>query len=96
MHDCMIGTYIGFILGEEKYVDFKVVPEDKNASVSVASASWRLFDASGGITDLGECEISGSVISALLNPQSKGNFTLEITAAIPPETRKSEVRIVVS
>ena len=41
----------------------------------------------------GACEVEGNRIRALIEPQKTGNYTLEITYELPPETRKVRVMV---
>lgn len=80
-----------FILGEEKYIDFRIASH-KEQAVVVSDAYYNLYDGSQ-IVETGACEVDGSYVSALLKPPYAGTFLLEIMYTVPPETRKVKVVI---
>ena len=81
-----------FILGEEKYLDFKVTSR-KGETIVILSANYALldfYDNEKTIKD-GVCEIDGDNISILLEPPTKGDYIVELTYVVAPETRKARV-----
>lgn len=80
-----------FILGENKYVEFKV-KSTINQIIFITSANYELFKDEALISS-GPCEISDDIISALIQPNEKGLFELIITYIIGAETRKIRTNI---
>lgn len=83
-----------FILGEEKYVKFKATSCD-NAPVVITSATYVLYKGDEAVTT-GSCTVDGSEFMALIEPDEAGDFVLEVTYTVAPETRKVRVAINVS
>lgn len=85
-----------FILGEEKYIDFKISSTIAQAIV-ITSANYKLSkNSSGGSAEInisGDCEIDGDIISALIEPPEKGTYTLEVNYEIAMEKRKARIRV---
>lgn len=82
-----------FILGEKKYVWFKVTSKIEQ-KVVITSATWQLTDGEQ-ILDNGVCTIEENIIKILLEPASKGVFMLQVQYEIPPEIKKTGVSVVV-
>lgn len=82
-----------FILGEKKYVWFKVTSKIAQ-KVVINTATWQLLDGEN-VLDSGDCEIEDNVIKVLLNPDRKGTFLLAVEYTIPPEIKKTGVNIIV-
>lgn len=82
-----------FILGEKKYVWFKVISKIAQ-KVVIHTATWTLTEGDTVLAG-GDCEIDGNVIKVLLSPTRKGLFMLNVEYAIPPEIKKTGVSIVV-
>ena len=82
-----------WILGEDKYVDLEIHSRQPGIAV-IPRAEWSLTRA-GEIKaeKTGICEIDGSRISALIEPNQTGKYVLEITYEVPPETRKVRVTL---
>lgn len=83
-----------FILGEKKYVWFKVTSKIEQ-KVVLKTATWSLTDGND-VLDHGDCEIDGDTIKVLLCPTHKGCFMLNVEYHIPPEIKKTGVSIIVS
>ncbi len=80
-----------WILGEDKYVDLEV-RSTQPGIVVIPKAEWVL--RRNGVTEveqMGTCEVNGTFISTLVEPQQIGTYTLEITYEVPPEIRKVRV-----
>ena len=82
-----------WILGEGKYVELEVCSTQKG-EVTIPSASWSLTpETAAEAEQSGACEVEGNRIRALIEPQKTGNYTLEITYELQPETRKVRVMV---
>ncbi len=82
-----------FMLGEKKYVWFKVISKVAQ-KVVITSATWILTDGNETI-ESGVCTIEENIIKILLEPTSKGVFMLQVQYEIPPEIKKTGVSVVV-
>lgn len=80
-----------FILGEKKYVKFKATSCD-GRPVIITNATFGLTK-DGKLMANGICEINADEFMAFVEPPSIGDFVLEITYTIAPETRKVRVAI---
>lgn len=78
-----------FILGEEKYLDFEVRSKSLHTIV-ITSAYYKLMRGANVILS-GNCEINGDRISILLEPPERGDYVLELTYTVAPETRKEKI-----
>lgn len=81
-----------FILGEEKYVDF-IIKSSRPSAASVSSATWKLIDTNGDEAASGTCVINGDMVSALVEPEAAGRYTLDVTYVIGDETRVARTGI---
>ena len=74
-----------FFLGEKKYVNFSVISA-KEEQVVIPEATYVL-KKDDVVEDSGNCTIQNNVISVLLEPAEAGQYVLNVTYSIPPETR---------
>lgn len=82
-----------FILGEERYVSFEVVPTKSGEEFQILKASWELF-IKGEPEAAGDCRIDGHTIAALVCPKTKYNsYELLFTYLIGEETLKTIVKL---
>lgn len=79
-----------FLLGEEKWLEFKARPRREGDTLVVTGASYTLTNE-GGTTETGECEVERNIIRALISPPAAGVYTFELSVTIPPETIKERV-----
>lgn len=86
---------INFYLGEEKYINAKVVPKNNDDIIIVNSAEYTLTDTNGNVVDSGTCEIDGINLIMLLSPDGVGTYKLKITARVGAETiiEKSHISV---
>ena len=80
-----------FILGEQKYIKFEATSCD-GMPVVITGASYTLSEGEN-IVDSGICMIDGAEILALIEPKNLGDYILEVTYHVAPETRKVRVAI---
>lgn len=80
-----------FILGENKYVEFKV-KSTINQIIFITAATYELIK-DGEVLTAGACEISDDIVSALVQPSEKGMFELVVTYVVGAETRKIKVNL---
>lgn len=80
-----------FILGEKKYVEFKATSCD-GIPVVITNATYVLLQ-NETIVSNGTCEVDGEKFTALIEPSARGEYVLEVTYTVPPETRKVRVAI---
>lgn len=80
-----------FILGERKYIKFTAT-SCNNEPVVITDAGYTL-SKDGEVTETGICTIDGADIMALIAPDEIGDYILELTYTIAPETRKVRVAI---
>lgn len=86
---------IRFMLGEKKYVWFKVVSKNKQL-FSITEATWELKHVSE-VVAFGACEIDGTdTVRILLEPPAYGTYTLYVRYTVPPETKKAQVSVLVN
>ena len=83
-----------FILGEKKYIKFKATSCD-GVPVVITNATFGLTK-DGELVENGMCEVNGEEFMAFVEPKEKGDYILEVTYTIAPETRKVRVAIYVS
>ena len=83
----------GFDLGEEKYIEWEILPTRPHDVVVVTDASWALIHRDGSEESQGVCDINDRVVSALIKPEARGRYILRATMIIPPETLIEEVVI---
>ena len=85
---------IRFVQGEQRYLEFEVIPRRANDTVVVAAASWEL-QQNGVPVDGGDCEADGRTIRALIAPAERGVYQLELSVTVPPEIRKERLMLYV-
>ena len=83
-----------FEKGEVRIFEFQVTSKVA-APVVIASATWELRTRSV-VVERGNCDVNKSMISMVVPMMTAGDFTLEVTAEIPPETiiERLHVRVV--
>lgn len=82
-----------FYLGEDKYVDFEIRSKSLHTIV-ITSATYELKQQNTIVLS-GQCEINGDRISILLEPPERGQYILEMTYTVAPETRKTIIKLLV-
>ena len=80
-----------FIKGEKKYVKFRATSCD-NLPVVITDATYTLMQGDISVTS-GICTVSGGEFMALIEADTEGDFVLEVTYTVAPETRKVRVAI---
>lgn len=79
-----------FLLGEEKWLEFKVRARREGDTLVITRAGYVLTRGAEAV-DAGDCEIDGPVVRALISPPAAGVYTFELSVTIPPETIKERV-----
>lgn len=85
---------VNFYLGERKYIEWDILPNDPKSAIFIQSASWELA-YNGAAESFGDCSVSGNRIGALVSPLQSGTYILSVTVVIPPETFIEQVRITI-
>lgn len=86
---------IKFVLGEKKYVWFKVVSKVEQ-TFTITAATWELKRVDEVVAS-GTCEIDGTdTVRILLEPPAYGAYTLYVSYTIPPEVKKAQVSVLVN
>lgn len=85
---------IRFMQGEQRYLEFEIIPRRANDTVVITAADWTLSQ-NGAAVDDGACEADGKIIRALIAPAEKGVYQLELSVTVPPETRKERLMLYV-
>ncbi len=85
---------IRFMQGEQRYLEFEIIPRRQNDAVVITAASWELLQ-NGTAVDGGACEVDGRAIRALIAPAGPGVYQLELAVTVPPETRKERLMLYV-
>lgn len=85
----MYNEAMTFFSGERRYIKAQVFPEDKNETVVVNSADFKLIEMNGGaVIREGKCEVHGgdtAIILLDLTEVPKGNYELRVTMEALPE-----------
>jgi len=58
----------------------------------ITAATYSLYQGTT-ISDSGTCTVDGAEVKALIQPNAIGDYTLEVTYTVAPETRKVRVAI---
>ena len=83
---------INYILGEDKYVRFRVVSL-KNEDFEILKATYKLYKDKS-LEAEGDCKIKEHYITVKLNPLQKSmRYCLEVTYYIADEILKKKVQI---
>ena len=85
----MIGETFGltFFVGEEKFIEAKVVPSKKDETVVISYATYELSKNScTEIAETGSCEVNSDTVRLLLRTSEAGTYSLKITAKVGAET----------
>lgn len=85
---------IRFMQGEQRYLEFEIIPRRANDTVVITGASWEL-QQNGAALETGSCEVDGKTIRALIAPTGQGVYQLEIAVTVPPEVRKERLMLYV-
>ncbi len=85
---------IRFMHGEQRYLEFEIIPRRQNDTVVVTAASWEL-QQNGVPVDGGDCEVNGRTVRALIAPAEKAVYQLELSVTVPPELRKERLMLYV-
>jgi hypothetical protein len=81
-----------FILGEEKYVSFEVIPT-RNEEFEIIQARWKLLKE-GEVESEGESRIDGHMVSSLVCPKYPyRSYSLVVTYLIGNETLSALITI---
>ena len=80
-----------FEKGEIRIFEFQVTSKAA-APVVISSATWELRNRSV-VVERGNCDINKNIISMIVPLLTAGDFTLEVTAEIPPETIIERLRV---
>lgn len=81
-----------FILGEEKYIKFRATSCD-DIPIIITDANYTLTQ-NNVMESSGKCAIvNNDEILTLICPKNIGEYILEVTYTIAPETRKVRVAI---
>lgn len=80
--------------GEVRIFEFQVTSKVA-APVIISSATWELRNRSA-VAERGNCDVNKDTISMVVPMLTAGDFILEVTAEIPPETiiERIHVRVV--
>jgi hypothetical protein len=82
-----------FLLGEERYVSFEVIPTKSDDDFRILQADWELI-LKGEVESSGSCRIEGHTISSLVCPKTKHkSYDLVVTYLIGNETLKALTQI---
>lgn len=83
-----------YILGEDKYVEWRVTSCRSGDTVVITGATYELVqDTTNEAVDTGSCVIDGTVIKALICPPDTGTYRLTVTVTVPPEIIKAAAYI---
>ena len=85
---------IRFMQGEQRYLEFEIIPRRANDTVVITAASWEL-QQNGATVETSSCEVDGKTIRALIAPAGQGVYQLEIAVTVPPEVRKERLMLYV-
>lgn len=77
---------IQMIAGETRQLEFEVCCADGTPVVQRATFT---LTQEGETMKQGDCDINGSLISALISPEQPGSYELWLTYTIAPNTRKA-------
>ncbi len=92
---CKNAPSIKFVLGEKKYVWFKVVSKI-DQFFTITEATWELKRV-GEVVASGKCDVDGTdTVRLLLEPPGYGAYTLYVSYTIPPEVKKAQVNVIVN
>lgn len=91
--DCSGMPSLKFILGERKYVWFKIT-SCVDQIFTIASATWELKHINGTVAAYGDCELDGTdILRVLLEPVDRGTYILCVSYLVPPELKKAQVNV---
>ena len=85
---------IRFMQGEQRYLEFEIIPRRANDTVVITAASWEL-QQNDATVETDSCEVDGKMIRALIAPTGQGVYQLEIAVTVPPEVRKERLMLYV-
>lgn len=84
---------IDFILGEKKHIEMEI-KSTRPQKILIIDANYILYNENNEEVLTGICEIEDEhFIKILLEPTSRGKYTLEVTYTIPPEIRKARCKV---